>query len=140
MLSFGSILHVHLFAKKGKLSKGNPMSIERHHPSERASKIVIHNGTVYLSGQVPNDVTADITGQTQDCLDKVETFLIEAGSSRDHILSVTIYIKDMANFAAMNEVWNAWVADHEKPVRACVQAHMAREAIEIEVCVIAAVA
>lgn len=116
------------------------MSIERHHPSARASKIVIHNGTVYLSGQVANNVEADIQGQTQDCLDKVTALLAEAGSSRDHILSVTIFIKDMANFAAMNEIWNAWVADHEKPVRACVQAQMARDAIEVEICVIAAVA
>jgi len=116
------------------------MSIARHHPSERASKIVIHNDTVYLSGQVANDVSTDIKGQTQDCLDKVDALLAEAGSTRDHILSVTIFIKDMENFATMNEVWNAWVADHEKPVRACVQAHMAREAIAVEICVIAAVA
>ncbi len=116
------------------------MSITRMHSSERATQIVIHNGTVYLSGQVPNDVTKDIQEQTQDCLDKVEGRLIEAGSDKDHILSATIFLRDIdRDFAPMNEIWNAWVANGEKPARACVQAHMAREAILIEICIVAAV-
>ncbi|MCF6444713.1 RidA family protein [Nereida sp. MMG025] len=114
------------------------MPIERHHPSERASKIVIHNGTVYLSGQVPNDVSASIQDQTRDTLAKVDALLQEAGSSRDHMLQVTIFLRDMKDFAAMNEVWNDWVADVGKPVRACVNAEMARREILIEVCVVAA--
>ncbi len=116
------------------------MTITRIDSSARASRINIHNGTIYFSGQVPNDVTTDITAQTHDVLAKVDAMLADAGSSRDHMLSVTIFVRDIdRDFAAMNEVWNAWLETSEKPARACVQANMAREAILIEVCVIAAV-
>jgi enamine deaminase RidA (YjgF/YER057c/UK114 family) len=117
------------------------MSITRSGTSERASQINIHNDTIYFSGQVPNDVTTDITAQTQDVLAKVDAKLAEAGSNRDHMLSVTIFLRDIdRDFAPMNVVWNEWLAKHQRPARACVQANMAREAILIEVCVIAAVA
>ncbi len=117
------------------------MSITRIDTSARATKINIHNGTVYFSGQVPNDVTTDITAQTHDVLAKVDAILDQAGSSRDHMLSVTIFLRDIdRDFAPMNLVWNEWLANNQRPARACVQAHMAREAILIEVCVIAAVA
>ena len=115
------------------------MDITRSHSSERASKIVIHNGTIYLSGQVANDVTGDIQAQTKDCLSKIDTLLAEVGSDKDHILSTTIFIRDMKDFAAMNEIWNAWVADSPKPARACVSAEMARREILVEFCTIAAV-
>ena len=116
------------------------MAITRSGTSERASKINIHNGTIYFSGQVPNDVTTDITAQTQDVLAKVDAILAEAGSDRDHMLSVTIFLRDIdQDFAPMNVVWNKWLENNERPARACVQANMAREAILIEVCVVAAV-
>jgi len=115
------------------------MAITRNHSTERMSKINIHNGTIYFSGQVPNDVTGNIKAQTADCLAKVDALLIEAGSDRDHILSTLIYIRTMDDFAGMNEIWNEWIADHQKPARACVQANMAREQILIEICIIAAV-
>ncbi len=116
------------------------MSITRAQSTQRMSKINIHNGTIYFSGQVANDVTVDITAQTADCLAKVDALLADAGSDRNHILSTTIFLRDIENdFAPMNEVWNAWIADHEKPARACVEANMAREAILIEICVIAVV-
>ena len=116
------------------------MNITRSGTTERASKINIHNGTIYFSGQVPADVTTDITAQTHDVLAKVDAILAEAGSSRDHMLSVTIFLNNIdRDFATMNVVWNAWLENNERPARACVQASMAREAILIEVCVIAAV-
>ena len=103
------------------------------------SKIVINNGTIYLAGQVADDVTGDISAQTQDCLNKIDALLAEAGSDKDHLLSVTIFIRDIsADFAAMNAVWNAWLVDSPKPARACVEAKMARESIAVEVCVVAA--
>jgi enamine deaminase RidA (YjgF/YER057c/UK114 family) len=116
------------------------MTITRIGSTARSTKINIHNGTIYFAGQVPNDVTTDITEQTKDVLAKIDGILAEAGSSRDHMLSCTIFLRDIGrDFAPMNEVWNAWLADHEKPARACVEANMAREAILIEICVIAAV-
>ena len=77
------------------------MSIIRKHSSERMSKINIHNGTIYFSGQVANDVTVGIKTQTQDCLKKIDALLLEAGSDRDNILSTTIFIRSMADFALM---------------------------------------
>lgn len=115
------------------------MTITRISQSERASKIVIHNKTVYLSGQVAGDVEQDIQSQTQQCLDKVDALLAEAGSSRAHILSALVFIRDMKDFAAMNVVWNDWVADIPKPARACVEAKMARPNILVEICITAAV-
>lgn len=116
------------------------MPITRHGSSARASRINIHNGTIYFAGQVPNDVTTDITEQTRDVLAKVDQMLMDAGSDRDHMLSCTIFLRDIdRDFAPMNEVWNTWLENSEKPARACVQANMAREAILIEICVIAAV-
>lgn len=115
------------------------MAIERIDSTHRMSRIVIHNGTVYLCGQTAGEAEWDIKEQTQRCLDKVDELLAKAGSDRDRILSTTIYIRDMKDFAAMNEVWDAWVADGEKPARACVEARMARPEILVELSVIAAV-
>jgi enamine deaminase RidA (YjgF/YER057c/UK114 family) len=102
------------------------------------SRIVTHNNTVYLCGQVCSDATKDITEQTQTMLDKVDTLLFEANSDKEHILSATVYISDMANFKAMNEVWDAWVPQGHAPARACVEAAMARPELLVEVSIIAA--
>jgi len=107
---------------------------------KRMSRVVIHNDTVYLCGQVAADANADITGQTKTMLDKVDALLAEAGSDRKHILSATLYIKDMRDFAAMNEVWDNWVIEGYSPARACVQAEMARPELLVEISVIAALA
>lgn len=105
----------------------------------RMSKIVIHNDTIYLCGQVAKDANADIKQQTQTMLDKVDDLLLEAGSDREHILSATVYIKDMQDFAGMNEVWDNWVIEGHSPARACVQASLARPELLVEVSVVAAV-
>lgn len=115
-------------------------NISRHGTSARASKIVTHNGVVYLSGQVADDPDADISEQTRSTLARVEALLAEAGSSTSHLLSTTIYLRDIDNdFAAMNDVWNAWVPDGHAPARACVEAHMARSTLLVEICVTAAI-
>lgn len=115
------------------------MAIERIKVSERASAIVINNGIVYLSGQVAADPDADIQEQTRSTLSRVEKLLGEAGTDREHMLSATIYLRDIANhFALMNEIWNDWVPDGHAPARACVEAHMARSALLVEICVTAA--
>jgi enamine deaminase RidA (YjgF/YER057c/UK114 family) len=112
--------------------------IERLETKARMSRIVKHNGTIYLCGQVAADATKDITEQTQTMLDKVETLLEQAGSSKEHMLSATIYLNKMADFAAMNEVWDAWVPAGHAPARACVEAAMARDVLLVEISVIAA--
>lgn len=114
------------------------MTIERIHTKQRMSRIVIHNNTVYLCGQVCADATKGIAEQTQTMLDKVDALLEEANSDRKHILSATVYIKDMKDFAEMNAVWDAWVPEGHAPARACVEAAMARPELLVEVSVIAA--
>ena len=105
----------------------------------RMSKIVIHNNTVYLCGQVAKDSDAGIKEQTSTMLDKVDDLLKQAGSDREHILSATIYVKDMSYFAEMNEVWDAWLVEGFSPARACVAASMARPELLVEISVVAAV-
>ncbi|OBU15262.1 hypothetical protein AYY19_14030 [Photobacterium aquimaris] len=112
--------------------------IERQETKARMSRIVKHNGTIYLCGQVCADATKDITEQTQTMLEKVETLLEQAGSDKEHMLSATIYIKDMSMFAEMNAVWDNWVPAGHAPARACVEASMARDALLVEISVIAA--
>jgi len=114
------------------------MTIERIETKQRMSRIVKHNGTIYLCGQVCADATKDITEQTQTMLDKVELLLEQAGSSKEHMLSATIYVKTMDDFAAMNAVWDAWVPEGHAPARACVEAAMARDVLLVEISVVAA--
>ena len=114
------------------------MTIERQETKQRMSRIVKHNGTIYLCGQVAADANTDITEQTQTMLDKVEGLLLQAGSDKEHILSATVHIRDMKDFAQMNAVWDAWVPEGHAPARACVEARMARPELLVEVSVIAA--
>ena len=115
------------------------MIITRHDVSERMSSIVIHNDTVYLCGQVANDKYADINTQTASMLEQVDRLLAQAGSRRDHILSATIYLKDMTDYDAMNLVWDSWLPVGYAPARACVQAAIAEPEYLVEISVIAAV-
>ena len=101
--------------------------------------IFTHAGVVYTSGQTAGDAGDDIRSQTQATLDKVDALLKEAGTSKSHALSATIWLKDInRDFKGMNEVWNAWVDPENKPVRATVEAAMAREILLVEIQVTAA--
>ena len=112
--------------------------IERLETGQRMSRIVKHNGTIYLCGQVCKDATQGIQEQTSSMLEKVDELLEQAGSDKEHILSATIYIKDMKYFGEMNGVWENWLPEGHAPARACVQASMARQALLVEISVVAA--
>ena len=114
------------------------MEIKRVETKPRMSRIVIHNGIAYLCGQVAKDADKGITEQTETMLEKVTALLEQAGSDKEHLLSATIYIKDMKDFAKMNEVWDNWVPEGYAPARACVEAAMARPQLLVEISVIAA--
>ena len=114
------------------------MSIQRLHVGPRLSEVAIHNGVVYLAGQVAEDSSLDITGQTQQVLAAIDRLLAEAGSDKAQILSLTIYLKDMADYAAMNAVWDAWVAEGAAPGRACVEAKLYDPRVLVEMMVVAA--
>ncbi len=101
------------------------MSVQRQLTNERMSQIVIHNGTVYLAGQVGDDMTAGIEQQTREVLDNIERLLDLAGTDKSRILSVTIYLKDIdAHFAGMNSVWDTWLPKGVAPARATVEAKL----------------
>jgi enamine deaminase RidA (YjgF/YER057c/UK114 family) len=104
--------------------------IERIESGARSSKIVKHNGVVYLTGQVAEGDT--IQEQVQTCLDNIDALLIKAGSSREQMLRVTVWLADMGDFAGLNEVWNAWVPTGHAPARACVNAKLARDVLKVE--------
>ena len=114
------------------------MKITRYQPTERMSRLVIHGETIYLCGQVAKDDAADFKGQTTTTLEKIEELLHSVNSDKARLLSVTIYLSDMALFKEMNEVWDAWVAPDTAPTRACVEARMARSELLVEMSVIAA--
>jgi enamine deaminase RidA (YjgF/YER057c/UK114 family) len=114
------------------------MTIERIESTPRMSRIVKYNKTVYLCGQTAGHADWDVGEQTKRTLEKIDNLLAQAGTERNRILSVTIYLRDIKDFAAMNLIWDAWVADGEKPARACVEARMARPEILVEMSVVAA--
>lgn len=110
--------------------------IERMETGARMSKIVKHNGVVYLCGQV--GAGDSVAAQTEDCLARVDALLTQAGSSREQILQAIIWVADMADFAEMNAVWDAWVPEGHAPARACGEAKLARPELKVEVIVTAA--
>ena len=113
--------------------------VQRFDVGNRLSEMAIHNGPVYLAGQVADDATQDIRGQTRQVLAAVDALLARAGTDKSNILMAQIFLPDMADFAGMNEVWDAWVAPGNAPPRATVQAGLAKKEWRIEVVVTAAV-
>ncbi|HYD78802.1 MAG TPA: RidA family protein [Paucimonas sp.] len=114
------------------------MEIKRLHVGKRLSEAAIHNGTVYLAGQVANDITQGIEGQTREVLDQIDKLLAEAGSDKSRILMCQIFLADLKDFAGMNAVWEQWVAEGNAPPRATVQASLAKPEWLVEMVVTAA--
>ena len=114
--------------------------IQRLHVAARYSEAAVFNGVVYLAGMVPECEATDIRSQTADVLQQIEQRLAEAGSDKTRILRTQIYLQDITDIAAMNEVWDAWVVAGSAPPRATVQAALANPSYLIEVVVTAAVA
>jgi enamine deaminase RidA (YjgF/YER057c/UK114 family) len=103
------------------------------------SDAVIHNGIAYLAGQVADDTSADIGGQTADVLKQIDEILAEAGTSKSNLVRAEIFLTDIKDFAGMNKVWDAWVDPKATPARATIEAKLARPEYKIEIMVIAAV-
>ena len=118
------------------------MSITRYDvtsgPGPRMSKCVVRGDTVYLAGFVAADTSADTAGQTRQILDQIDDYLARAGTDRSKLLHANLWIADMADFGAMNAVWNAWVDPENPPVRACVRADLASPAYRVEIMATAA--
>jgi enamine deaminase RidA (YjgF/YER057c/UK114 family) len=114
------------------------MSITRSHSNSRMSQLVIHGDTIYLAGQVASDSNANIAVQTQQVLDKIDALLAEAGSNKSRILSAQIWLANIGHFAAMNEIWDEWVADGNAPARARIEARLASPDLLVEIGITAA--
>lgn len=114
------------------------MDIKRLHVGKTLSEASIHNGTIYLAGQIAEDTTQNIEGQAREVLGHIDRLLVESGSDKTRILMCQIYISDVKDFDSMNEVWNEWVADGNSPPRATVEAKLVRPEILVEIVVIAA--
>ena len=112
--------------------------IQRLHTGPRMSQAVIHDRTVYLAGQVAEDPSQDVPGQTRQVLASIDRLLEEAGADKTRILSATIYLADIGTFAQMNSVWDTWVPQGHTPARATVEAKLAAPAYKVEIQVIAA--
>jgi enamine deaminase RidA (YjgF/YER057c/UK114 family) len=113
--------------------------IQRLHVAARYSEAAIFNGVVYLAGMVPECEAQDIRSQTADVLRQIDLRLAEAGSDKTRILRTQIYLQNIGDIGAMNEVWDAWVVAGSAPPRATVQAALANPDYKIEVVVTAAV-
>jgi enamine deaminase RidA (YjgF/YER057c/UK114 family) len=114
------------------------MSIERFDVGTRLSEMAIYNGVAYLAGQVAADDTLDIAGQTRQVLAAIDALLARAGSDKSRILMCQIFIADLAEFPAMNSVWEAWLPAGHAPPRATVQAALAKPSWKVEMVVTAA--
>ena len=110
--------------------------ITRIEPGKRMAQAVIHNGIVYLAGQIGQG--PDVTAQSQDALAKVDRLLAAAGSDKSRMLSCTIWLADMADFAAMNAVWEAWIDPANPPARATGEAKLATPELRVEFIITAA--
>ena len=115
------------------------ISVERHETGPRMSQVVIHGNTVYLAGVVARNASGNsMTEQTQDILKSIDGYLAKAGTDKSKLLSANIWITDMAKFAEMNAVWDAWVSPGNTPARATVEAKLAAPGYNVEIMVVAA--
>lgn len=115
------------------------MGIERKHSGPRMSQIVRDAGLIFLSGQTASGAPATtIEDQTRYVLGKIDALLAEAGSDKTCLLQAQIHLRDMADFAAMNRVWEEWVPAGAAPARTTVQASLANADLRVEITVIAA--
>lgn len=113
------------------------MTITRIDRGPRMSEAVIHGDTIYLAGQIgaPGE---NVTAQTRAVLAEIDALLEKTGSSKNHMLMAQIWLADMNDFAEMNAVWDAWIADAEAPARATGEAKLASPDYKVEIIVTAA--
>ena len=108
-------------------------------PGPRLSEATVCGDRMYLSGMIPEDTSADITGQVRQVLAEIDALLARGGSDRSRILSAQVWLSDIGDFAAMNAVWDAWVVPGHTPARATVEATLSEPAMKVEIMVVAAI-
>jgi enamine deaminase RidA (YjgF/YER057c/UK114 family) len=131
-------------SKHGRLRTGvakqlGDIMIKRLGEGKRLSMATIHGGLAYLAGQVPDDLSVGLEAQAAQVLAKIDALLAQAGTDKSNILTATVWLPDIADFAAFNTVWDAWVPAGASPARACVEARLANPSIRVEIAAIAAI-
>jgi enamine deaminase RidA (YjgF/YER057c/UK114 family) len=114
------------------------MSIKRIEPGKRFCAAVVHDSTVYVAGTVASDTNADVKGQTEQILKRIDQLLAAAGSHKSKALSATVYMADITKWEEMNTAWDAWVDPANMPVRATVQTQLAAPKYLVEIMMTAA--
>lgn len=114
------------------------MTIQRLEPGKRFAAAVVHNGTVYVAGQVADTPTASVEEQTREVLAKVEALVVAAGSSKAKLLSLHVYLANISDFDAMNRAYDQWIDTANLPTRATIEARLASPDLRVEVTAIAA--
>src|SRR3982074_193209 len=120
--------------------RGEKMSsnIVRQQSDSRLSRIVTHNGIVYLAGLTAGDRSAGMKAQTKEVLKKIDDLLRLAGTDKSRLLSATVYVSDMRQKPQMDEAWIAWIDPSNTPVRACVETRLGTADTLVEIIVVAA--
>jgi enamine deaminase RidA (YjgF/YER057c/UK114 family) len=115
-------------------------NIRRIQVGPRLSQAVVHGDTVYLAGQVAQTNSGkSVTEQTKEILARIDGLLAEAGTDKSKLLTANIYIVDLATFAEMNAVWDAWLPAGQAPARTTIQANLAAPGYAVEIGVVAAI-
>jgi enamine deaminase RidA (YjgF/YER057c/UK114 family) len=115
------------------------MQIKRYDTNKRMSQAVVHGGFAFLAGQVADDTSQDVKGQTAQIVAKIDRLLAKVGSDKTKILSATVWLASISSYSDMNEIWDAWVPEGDAPARACVESKLAQPQYTVEIGVIAAV-
>lgn len=113
------------------------MMLQRIAAGDRMSQAIVANGFLFTAAQVARDLGADVKTQTQQVLDKIDALLAEAKIDKTRVVSAAIWIADIADYAAVNEAWDAWVVKGQTPVRACVEAKFSSPKIKVEIQIVA---
>lgn len=117
-------------------NEDDSIMVEHIQPGKRLSGATLHGGLVYLSGQVPDDLSVGVQEQAKQVLAKIDGLLAAAGTDKSQILTVTVWLPDIGDFAQFNEIWDAWVPN-PGPARACIESRLANPGIKVEIGAIA---
>ncbi|AUI65966.1 MULTISPECIES: RidA family protein [Glaesserella] len=113
--------------------------IQRFQVGKRLSEMAVYNGIAYLAGQVPEDDSLDMYGQTKQVLAEIDKWLAEAGTDKSRILMAQVFVANMIEFDDMNRAWDEWVAEGNSPPRAAIEAKLANPNWKVEIVVTAAI-
>lgn len=115
------------------------MSIRRQPGGKLFSAAVQHDGVVYVAGQVADDLSQGVRGQTEQVLKKIDALLAAAGTNKSKLLSANVWVTDIRNRDEMNAAWTAWADPANLPARATVEAKLADPRMLVEIMVTCAV-